>query len=73
MNHTNPHNSLHDKLDLDCYECHAEHKPSHNLCQTCHDNTRDWFGPSLGALAMNRMKFGLLLACVVGLAPWGST
>ncbi|MBV7438373.1 Cytochrome c3 [Aeromonas encheleia] len=45
-NHTNPHNSLHDKLDLDCYECHAEHKPSQNLCQTCHDNTRDWFGPT---------------------------
>ncbi|MGL5948049.1 MAG: cytochrome c3 family protein [Aeromonas sp.] len=43
-NHTNPHNSLHDGLDLDCYECHAEHKPSNNLCQTCHDNTRDWFG-----------------------------
>lgn len=46
VNHTNPHNSLHDKLDLDCYECHAEHKPSQNLCQTCHDNTRDWFGPT---------------------------
>lgn len=46
QNHTNPHNSLHDKLDLDCYECHAEHKPSQNLCQTCHDNTRDWFGPT---------------------------
>ena len=45
-NHTNPHNSLHDRLDLDCYECHAEHRPSLNLCQTCHDNTRDWFGPT---------------------------
>ncbi|EMO8117217.1 cytochrome c3 family protein [Salmonella enterica] len=44
INHTNPHRSLHDGLDLDCYECHAEHKPSSNLCETCHDNTRDWFG-----------------------------
>lgn len=43
-NHTNPHNSLHDRLDLDCYECHAEHKPSLMLCQVCHDNTADWFG-----------------------------
>ena len=45
-NQTNPHRSLHDGLDLDCYECHAEHKPSTNLCETCHDNTRDWFGPT---------------------------
>lgn len=46
-NQTNPHRSLHDGLDLDCYECHAEHKPSPgNLCQTCHDNTSDWFGPT---------------------------
>lgn len=44
INHTNPHRSLHDGLDLDCYECHVEHKPSSNLCETCHDNTRDWFG-----------------------------
>ncbi|WP_053007672.1 cytochrome c3 family protein [Pragia fontium] len=44
--HTNPHRSLHDGLDLDCYECHAEHKPSNNLCQVCHDNTSDWFGPT---------------------------
>lgn len=46
VNQTNPHRSLHDGLDLDCYECHAEHKPSSNLCETCHDNTRDWFGPT---------------------------
>ncbi|WP_411706386.1 cytochrome c3 family protein [Edaphovirga cremea] len=45
-NQTNPHRSLHDGLDLDCYECHAEHKPSTNLCQVCHDNTADWFGPT---------------------------
>lgn len=45
-NQTNPHRSLHDGLDLDCYECHAEHKPSSNLCETCHDNTPDWFGPT---------------------------
>lgn len=42
-NHTNPHNSLHDGTDLDCHECHKEHRPSANLCQTCHDNTADWF------------------------------
>ncbi|MEH6534457.1 MAG: cytochrome c3 family protein [Photobacterium frigidiphilum] len=35
-NHTNPHNSFHDRLDLDCYECHAEHEPSANLCAKCH-------------------------------------
>lgn len=43
VNHTNPHNSLHDGLDLDCYECHAEHKPSQNLCSFCH-NTTTWMG-----------------------------
>lgn len=37
VNHTNPHNSFHDGLDLDCYECHAEHEPSVNLCTRCHE------------------------------------
>lgn len=37
--HTNPHNSFHDRLDLDCYECHAEHEPSVNLCSDCHTTT----------------------------------
>ncbi|MBR9787010.1 MAG: cytochrome c3 family protein [Vibrionaceae bacterium] len=37
--HTNPHNSFHDGLDLDCYECHAEHEPSTNLCSDCHTTT----------------------------------
>ncbi|WP_158262698.1 cytochrome c3 family protein [Photobacterium sanctipauli] len=43
VNLTNPHNSLHDRLDLDCYECHAEHKPSQNLCSFCH-KTDSWMG-----------------------------
>ena len=38
-NHTNPHNSFHDGLSLDCYECHAEHEPSANLCSDCHTTT----------------------------------
>lgn len=44
VNHTNPHNSLHDGLDLDCHECHSEHKPSKNLCSFCH-NTENWMNP----------------------------
>ncbi len=40
-NHTNPHNSFHDGLDLDCYECHAEHEEPANLCQECH-TTDNW-------------------------------
>ncbi|SEF48236.1 cytochrome c3 family protein [Vibrio hangzhouensis] len=42
-NHTNPHNSFHDALSLDCYECHAEHEPSTNLCADCHTTT-SWMG-----------------------------
>lgn len=42
----NPHRSIHDRTDLDCYECHAEHKPSTLLCSTCHDNTNEWFKPT---------------------------
>jgi hypothetical protein len=42
-NHTNPHNSFHDGLSLDCYECHAEHEPSTNLCADCHTTT-SWMG-----------------------------
>ena len=43
INHTNPHNSFHDGYSLDCYECHAEHEPSSNLCADCHKTTT-WMG-----------------------------
>lgn len=38
---TNPHNSYHFGTQLDCYECHREHRPSTNECATCHD-TKPW-------------------------------
>lgn len=37
----NPHNSIHDGLNLNCYSCHSEHKPSYNMCKDCH-NTSTW-------------------------------
>lgn len=37
----NPHNSIHDNANLNCYTCHNEHKPSFNMCNTCH-NTKTW-------------------------------
>ncbi|AJC86436.1 flavocytochrome c, heme subunit [Campylobacter sp. RM16704] len=37
----NPHNSIHDGLNLNCYSCHNEHKPSYNMCEDCH-NTSKW-------------------------------
>lgn len=38
---TNPHDSFHFGTQLDCYECHREHRPSKNECATCHD-TKPW-------------------------------
>lgn len=37
----NPHNSIHDGQNLNCYSCHNEHKPSYNMCTDCH-NTSKW-------------------------------
>lgn len=36
--HVNPHNSIHDGPKLYCDECHFEHKPSENMCLSCHSN-----------------------------------
>lgn len=36
--HVNPHNSIHDGPKLYCDECHNEHKPSDNMCLSCHSN-----------------------------------
>lgn len=36
--HVNPHNSIHDGPKLYCDECHNEHKPSENMCLSCHSN-----------------------------------
>lgn len=40
-NEVNPHDGFHHKEDLDCADCHREHKPSTNYCANCHD-TKVW-------------------------------
>lgn len=37
----NPHDGFHHKDELDCADCHREHKPSVNYCANCHD-TKVW-------------------------------
>ncbi|ATB69349.1 cytochrome c3 family protein [Sulfurospirillum diekertiae] len=45
--HTNPHNSIHDGPKLYCDECHNEHKPSENMCLSCHSNdVKIWMRPT---------------------------
>ncbi len=33
----NPHDSYHFGKSESCLDCHREHSPSTNECQTCHD------------------------------------
>lgn len=33
----NPHDSYHFDRTESCLDCHREHQPSQNACQTCHD------------------------------------
>lgn len=35
--HVNPHDSYHFGREEQCTDCHKEHRPSNNMCSTCHD------------------------------------
>lgn len=42
---TNPHFGFHHEFELDCVECHREHKESRTYCSYCHD-IEMWMQPA---------------------------